>query len=403
MESKRLRGRFAAEDVFFLFLRHLFVLRHAIGHETVEASAFPWKFKPFLLLRFMGQLLLKNRRSRPLPKSHNTEFFMSCKTASSALLFFLAGTFCLSMAGIRGPFEVTTGDIATYTSTRLDGDPYWRIMSGGYFTTSNLENSVNVRWTTAGTHELRVYYGRGYDSYTVFVSDPTTCPTLGTLSMTSNGYQCPGQTVTYYAYGISDLNLTFEWSVFGGTVVSGGNGSSISVRWNDGARSGYISVKARNNCGNQSNLVSRFLDFSRCRNWPSLKGNGQGVADLEKTVSSGNAVLLLPEKDGGFAFTATAEATSFAMKYLGDNSALEFGLMVRDNVLWLQQGGIPLLDGAVELVAGDQVSFERIDGSFFLSINGELAWEMTIPAQDALRLQVEVLGSESKLEAFRTW
>ena len=124
---------------------------------------------------------------------------------------------------------------STYSTVSGKSNYNWSLPSGGTIISGQGTNSIQVSWTTAGTHPVNVTYADTYCAVPATLAvTVTSLPAALTISGSTTS--CTNSTVTYTA---DSGKPNYFWTVSaGGTIMSGAGTNSIVVKWNDaGAQS----------------------------------------------------------------------------------------------------------------------------------------------------------------------
>ena len=127
---------------------------------------------------------------------------------------------------ISGTLSLCQGTVATYKAT--GGTRYTWKVKGGVATTTLNDESITVRWDTAGTQSLKVLAenARGcIDSTTVSVE--VQAPPV--IILKGDTFACAGETKAYSVTG--NTGDSYKWRVEDGIIKSGQNTSTITVEW----------------------------------------------------------------------------------------------------------------------------------------------------------------------------
>jgi hypothetical protein len=158
---------------------------------------------------------------------------------------------------ITGVNSICENNNANYSTPFNSGSAYiWSIV-GGNITSGIGTNNITVNWTTAGTGILTVT-----DSILAGGCKTTTAP----YNVAVNAYPTPsisGTTTacisTTHTYSIAaNAGRTYNWTVVGGSILSGQGTASISVQWTSagtGTLVAYDSVNATG-CARSSSVYS---------------------------------------------------------------------------------------------------------------------------------------------------
>ncbi len=123
---------------------------------------------------------------------------------------------------------LNSADISYTTETGMD-NYVWTVSSGGIITSGQGTESILVTWNASGAQNVTVTYddklgcsAAGVTSYNVLVN------TLPTPGISGNKVVCSGSEQTYSTE--TDMS-DYEWTVTGGTIVSGEGTNSINIQW----------------------------------------------------------------------------------------------------------------------------------------------------------------------------
>jgi PKD repeat protein len=155
--------------------------------------------------------------------------------AFGKMLFLLVGTIFIltleaqSQVVISGPTTACVGQTYTYTATPNYGIYTWTVNGGTFLPTTT--NSIQVTWTTSGTHLIGVrwtLFGGGAAALVVRVYD------LPVPTITGNIVVCISTGVPAYELYTTEAGMTaYIWSVSaGGTITTGAGTRTIGVTWN---------------------------------------------------------------------------------------------------------------------------------------------------------------------------
>jgi PKD repeat protein len=178
----------------------------------------------------------------------------------------------LPTPGISGETIVCEGSTSIQYSTELGMSAYsWDVSAGGSITSGLGTNAVLVNWNTPGNHYITVNYTsiEGCTASTASIlnlfANPlpgNTGPIAGLTSV------CAGSEGVTYTIDPVQNAIAYEWILPEG-VIGTSNTNTIVVSFSNTALSGYIKVKALNNCAvsNESTLFVSLIplptaDFS---------------------------------------------------------------------------------------------------------------------------------------------
>ena len=150
--------------------------------------------------------------------------------------------------------------------------------STGWITATKINGDNAVQVTTAantgGARTGYVWVGEK----TITVTQDAYCPVPPQPGpITGNATVCSGSHYTY-TYSISAVSGAsgYNWTVSGGSIVSGQGTTSISVYFNAGT-SATVSVASRNSCGNTSAYTTKSISINTT---PSQPGTISGTASV---------------------------------------------------------------------------------------------------------------------------
>lgn len=199
---------------------------------------------------------------------------------------------------ISGPTEVCGLSEHTYSTPFVAGNTYsWSISGNGTFTAGQLTNAATVEFVnTTPTSSLGA---------TISVTETNTasgCSAVATLNVTirhqpvvtainriapagAANQACNNSTITY---GVSTyttgMGYTFDWSVTGGTIVSGAGTQTIQVQWvNVGTQT--ITVTVTNPTGNCDATQTLNVGVTY-QPVPAITGNTMPCTEDEETYST---------------------------------------------------------------------------------------------------------------------
>jgi hypothetical protein len=179
------------------------------------------------------------------------------------------GTVTVSVSGQVQPIEQLTYNYIATVGGTAEGTPTysWSVV-GGTINGSNTNSSVSIAWNAVNANSP--------GSVTCTVTKGNLTPVSNTLNVTiqnsvaafdiqitENGSTTLTTPVTEgdpKTYGIETTgdttNVSYTWSIVGGTITSGQGTSSVNVTWDTPTINGYIQVNAFRN-------GTEFLDFDR--------------------------------------------------------------------------------------------------------------------------------------------
>ena len=234
------------------------------------------------------------------------------------------GTITVSVSGQTQPIEETTHTYnATVGGTAVGTPTYSWSVSGGTINGSNTNSSVSITWNAVNANSP--------GSVTCTVTKGNLTPVSNTLNVTiqnsvaafdiqitENGSTTlttpvtEGDTKTYGIQTTGDTtNVSYTWSIVGGTITSGQGTTSVNVTWNTPTTGGYIQVNAFRN-------TTEFLDFDRYDivvNAASAPTFGIAITNVTSPVLEGSVITygstLSGTATGGVSYSWTVIGGSF--------------------------------------------------------------------------------------------
>lgn len=180
------------------------------------------------------------------------------------------GTVTVSVSGQTQPIEQTTHTyIATVGGTATGTPTYIWEVNNGVINGSNTNSSVSITWNAVAADApgwVKCTVTKGNlapvpDQLNVTIQNQVANPF--TVEITENGSTTITTPVTEgdpKTYGIQTTgdttNVTYTWSIVGGTITSGQGTGTVNVTWNTPTTQGYIQVNAFRN-------TTEFLAFDR--------------------------------------------------------------------------------------------------------------------------------------------
>ncbi len=132
---------------------------------------------------------------------------------------------------IAGPTPVCTGDVSTYSVAAVGGHSYsWSLSGGGNIVTSTNSNSINIAWTSAGSHTITVVQNNATGNCTATATMSVSVgQTPIQTSIAGDATVCNGSNEVYSVTAIGGQN--YVWTITGGSIVSGQGTNAITVQW----------------------------------------------------------------------------------------------------------------------------------------------------------------------------
>lgn len=139
-----------------------------------------------------------------------------------------------------------------YSTLSTPGSTYNWIASGGTIISGNGTSSVTVDWTTAGPATVALWYEETsvtVDTVCFGISDTiyvTLSPVPNTSAITGNNASCINDTIPFNV--INTGGSTYNWTITGGSVLSGNTTNAITAIWST-AGTAVVSVTETNSFG----------------------------------------------------------------------------------------------------------------------------------------------------------
>ena len=163
--------------------------------------------------------------------------FNPVNTVANFSTYFTNGSVAIKpIPVITGPNSVCPGSTGNIYTTQAGMSNYvWNVSAGGIITSGALTNTITVTWpASAGSHSVSVNYtdpavGCSATTPTVY---PVNVTSLITPTLTGPNSVCVGTSGMTYTTEPGMSN--YQWSIIGGTITSGGTGTSNTaiVTWN---------------------------------------------------------------------------------------------------------------------------------------------------------------------------
>ena len=176
----------------------------------------------------------------------------SCNSGLSNIIKIKVNTVTIQAISGNNSVCVNSGNY-NYSSGTGMLSYFWTLSSGGLLISGQGTNTIQVTWTTPGSHNVSLSYT---DQHGCIPPSPaslavTVHPLPGTAGIISGPSSVCDQTsaVLYFVQPVENA-LTYVWSVPQGcSIVSGQLSDSVYVEFPSGASSGVISVYGNNLCG----------------------------------------------------------------------------------------------------------------------------------------------------------
>lgn len=140
---------------------------------------------------------------------------------------------------ITGPATVCYGTTASYSVTNVAGQTYTWDVTGGTITTGAGTSNISVQWTAIGNQVVSVVIGTTGTNCEVTLNKNVSVEDQPAPSITGPALVCTDDIASYSVNPVA--GHTYVWSVSGGgTIQSGINASTMTVKWNTG---GVYTVK----------------------------------------------------------------------------------------------------------------------------------------------------------------
>lgn len=155
-----------------------------------------------------------------------------------------------AVGAIIGPDTICAGVPANYSvSAPANATGYtWTITAPAQIASGQGTNAVSINWNgaTAATICASASNTCGAGPQQCKTVVVTSSPAAATIS--GNAVSCAGATGTYSVSAVTGASA-YNWTVTGGTIVSGNGTSSVQITWAANATSGQVCVNAANTCG----------------------------------------------------------------------------------------------------------------------------------------------------------
>jgi Fe-S cluster assembly iron-binding protein IscA len=201
-------------------------------------------------------VLLAASNGKTLQTTTITNSTTGCSASISKNTILIVNTASVpTLSGVSAPCINT---IETYTTESGMGSSYiWSFSGGGVPSGGGVsDNTITVTWNTASPpdHTISVKYTDGNGCT---VSSPTVKSiTVNPLPVpTITGPTSARETSTGNIYTTQPGMLSYTWTVTGGSITSGGNGSNLAmITWNTpGSQTVSVTCVNANNCTGSSN------------------------------------------------------------------------------------------------------------------------------------------------------
>ncbi|MDR3704600.1 MAG: gliding motility-associated C-terminal domain-containing protein [Paludibacteraceae bacterium] len=132
---------------------------------------------------------------------------------------------------ITGTSKVCVGTSGvTYTTETGMNNYTWTISSGGTITNGATTNEITVTWNAAGTQTISVDYQNSLGCAAVTPATETvTVYSIPVPAISGSTSVCKNATSVYTT---DSGMISYTWTVVGGTIISGANTDTITVKWN---------------------------------------------------------------------------------------------------------------------------------------------------------------------------
>jgi hypothetical protein len=218
-----------------------------------------------------------------------------------------------SITGNAAPCINSTGNVYT-TEPGMTGY-LWIVSAGGTVTAggTSTNNSVSITWNTAGAQTVRVNYTNtnGCAAAAPFLKTVSVNP-LPAPGITGPASACVNSTGNVYTTEAGMPGYT--WTVVGGTITSGGNGSNLALITWTSAGTQSVSVNYPNNSGCTIPAPAVYNVTVNALPVPVITGPA-----APRVTSSGNVYSAQPGMSG-YIWTISAGGTKTAGGTSADNS-----------------------------------------------------------------------------------
>lgn len=218
-----------------------------------------------------------------------------------------------------------------YSTLNTPGSTYNWFATGGNIVSGNGSSTVTVDWTTAGPATVALWYEETsvtVDTVCFGISDTiyvNLSPVPNTSAITGASASCINDTIAFTV--VNTAGSTYNWSITGGSVLTGNTTNNISAIWNT-AGTATVTVTETNSFGCTGNpvtynvtinplpVVSAGSDVTICYG-DSTTLSASGGVNYNWSPSTGldNATIANP--------TAFPQATTLYTVYVTDGNGCE--------------------------------------------------------------------------------
>lgn len=196
----------------------------------------------------------------------------------------------IGQAIINGNNALCKGDHANYFIDPVPGATayQWMVSSQGAITSGQGTTSIEVDWTGTGAGQIQLIASNDCgDAPAVTFDFMVDAPPVLLGPINGDINPCEQSTSTNYTISITAGADLYQWTLTGGTIVSGQGTNAITIDWT-GSPGGDVCVLATNECGQSQSIcatvvttstpvISAGIDFEICGLNADLEGSGTGT------------------------------------------------------------------------------------------------------------------------------
>jgi len=163
-------------------------------------------------------------------------------------------------SAVSGPDSVCTNDTVTYIVAYHAGATYHWITLAGNIVGNATGDTIQVVWSTSGVDYIFVNETNSSGCSSALVTDTILIFASPSVpQITGADSACAGDSALYYV--LSNSDVTFNWTVAGGTILNGQGSDSVLVLWStSGKDTVSITETSIYGCGSVTTLDSVFVN-----------------------------------------------------------------------------------------------------------------------------------------------